>query len=177
MPLPGQPCGGLFPGRSHVGSRRSRRQSFAFGMRQDNNVTAEFKAHRQRIRTIEFTANQQIVSAGDDQIVRVTNPLDPKNSRSLPRHSSKFYATKLLSDNLIATSGSDNRIHIWQLTDLQELGSLRGHTGTVTSLDYSGNQLVSGSYDTHVRIWSAERNTSAVEQRHTELQGWSQKIK
>ncbi len=138
----------------------------------------EFNAHRKRIRSIEFAPDNMILSAGDDQVVRITDAVESQTSRSLPRHASKLYATALLDRNLIATAGSDNLIHIWQLSDLKKLGSLRGHTGTVTSLDYSGNQLVSGSYDTHVRIWSTEQHTSATPQRHTDLtNGWSQKLK
>ena len=97
--------------------------------------------------------------------------------RSFPRHASKLYATALLSDGLMATAGSDNRIHIWQLSNLQEAGTLNGHTGTVSCLDYSGGKLVSGSYDTHVRLWSTEQHTSVREQRHTQLlDGWNLKL-
>ena len=144
----------------------------------NDSQTTQFKAHRQRIRTIEFTSDNKIVSAGDDQVVRVTDPANTQLSRSLPRQSAKLYATKLMDNNLFATAGSDNRINIWQLDDLANVGTLRGHTGTVTSLAYSDSQLVSGSYDTHVRIWSAEQHTSAVQQRHTELHnGWNRKLK
>lgn len=138
---------------------------------------AQFKAHRQRIRSIDFS-NEMILSAGDDQRVVITNPINSSDVKVFPRQASKLYATALLTDGLLATAGSDNLIHVWQLSDLQEVGLLKGHTGTVSCLDFSGNKLVSGSYDTHVRLWSTEQHTSAPEQRHTDLgEGWNRKLK
>ncbi|MFT5302305.1 MAG: WD40 repeat protein [Mariniblastus sp.] len=139
---------------------------------------SEFKAHRQRIRSLDFTSDGKIVSASDDQFVKITDPANPTNIQSFRRHASKLYATALLGGDLIATGGSDNKIHIWQLKTKQELGTLSGHTGTVSCLDYSKSQLVSGSFDTHVRLWRTEQNTSAPDQRHTELgDGWNRSLK
>jgi WD40 repeat protein len=139
---------------------------------------ADLSAHRKRIRSIEFTPDHLILSAGDDQLVQISDPQRAQQVRSLPRHASKLYATAFLEDDLIATAGSDNQVHIWQLSDLRKLGSLRGHTGTITSLDFTGHRLVSGSYDTHVRLWSTEQHTAATQQRHTGLgHGWNQKLK
>ena len=123
---------------------------------------ADFKAHRRRIRSLRFTEDNTIVSAGDDQIVKFTNPLRPAESVALPRLSSKLYATELLPNNLVATSGSDNLIHVWDLTSRSEVGSLNGHTGTVSSMASNDRLLVSGSYDTTVRVWSIEGDSSAA---------------
>jgi len=91
---------------------------------------------------------------------------------------SKIYSTALLENNLLAVGGSDNQIHLWQLADLQKMGTLKGHTGTVACLDYAAHRLVSGSYDTQVRIWSAQRHTSVQDDRRTGLrQGWNRKLK
>jgi WD40 repeat protein len=143
----------------------------------DHTKLANFKAHRQRIRSLEFTPDQKIVSAGDDRIVRISDPLNPDTAQRLPRHAAKLYATALLSDGLVATAGSDNLIHIWQLSNQLEIGTLKGHTGTVTSLAYANGQLVSGSYDTHVRVWNTQQHTT-IEQRHTDLSnGWNPALK
>ena len=40
---------------------------------------------------------------------------------------------------------------------------LEGHTGTVSSLDWRGGVLVSGSYDTTVRIWRMSPATNNAE--------------
>ena len=82
---------------------------------QANRKLTQYKAHRQRIRTLEFTADNRILSAGDDQLVKICDPNNPADIRSLPRHASKLYATALMHDGLLATGGSDNRIHVWNL--------------------------------------------------------------
>ena len=128
----------------------------------DGSEVADFRAHRRRIRSLRFTDDNTIVSAGDDQIVKFTNPLRTTESVALPRLSSKLYATELLPNNLVATSGSDNMIHVWDLTSRSEIGSLNGHTGTVSCMASNDRLLVSGSYDTTVRVWTIEGDSSAA---------------
>jgi WD40 repeat protein len=141
--------------------------------------TAEYKAHRKRVRSLEFTANNLLVSGGDDQIVTIADPNNTKAMRQLPRLSSKLYSLQLLNQGMIATGGSNNRIQISRLSDGSAVGSLAGHTGTVSCLALTGDQLVSGSYDTQVRVWSPGLEVSAPQQiidRHTQLdQGWTNK--
>ena len=83
---------------------------------------------------------------------------------------------------MLATGGSDNHIHVWQLDQLLELGPLKAHTGTVSCLDFAAGKLVSGSYDTHVRVWQTEAHTAPAQRQtkligETEQNGWSQRIK
>ena len=132
-------------------------ERYAFWDVRSGQVVKQIQAHRQRIRSLRFTSANEIVSCGDDQIVRFSN-VQTGQSRALPRHSSKLFAVALLSDDLIATSGSDNRIHIWQISSTRKLGTLDGHTGTVSCLDVSGNQIASGAYDTEVRVWHFDPN-------------------
>ena len=138
----------------------------------------ESKPHRQRIRSIEFTPQNEIVSAGDDQRIYLINPLQrPDQPRAFPRNASKLYATALLNDGLLATGGSDNQITVWQLANLRQAGTLKGHTGTVSCLDFADNKLVSGSYDTQVRLWHTETYTSSPNPRHTQLKnGWNGRL-
>lgn len=129
---------------------------------------AELPLHRQRIRSLQFTPDLRIISASDDQFVRITSPFQTEDQQSLPRVSAKLFATALMDDDLLATAGSDNMIRIWEIGNQQMLGILRGHTGTVTTLNYSRKQLISGSYDTRIRIWTPERGT-VLHERTTEL--------
>ena len=60
---------------------------------------------------------------------------------------------------MVATAGSDNLIHLWDLTARRDLGQLPGHTGSVSALAYRDGVLVSGGFDTFVRIWQIPRAT------------------
>ena len=137
---------------------------------------AQQKIHRKRIRSLEFTSDGKVVSGSDDQTVAILDPDNPSFPTILPRLSSKLYAVQLLNAGLLATGGSDNRIHIWQWNDQKLVGTLGGHTGTVSCLDFSGGKLVSGSYDTHVRLWHAERLTQ-LPTPPNQFGGWSGRLK
>jgi WD40 repeat protein len=126
-------------------------------------VQTEFPAQRTRIRSIEYTDEGRVVSCGDDCIVKITDPSDVAGALELPRMNGKAYSAKLLSDNRLATGGSDDLIHIWDLKRLERIESLVGHTGTISCLDYSGTILASGSYDTQVRIWESRPRAAAIE--------------
>lgn len=69
--------------------------------------------------------------------------------------------------NLIATGGLDDKVFLWFVTTVNIKGDrdpdfhaveLNGHTDTVTSVgfNFNGQQLLSGSYDGSVIIWSVE---------------------
>lgn len=148
-----------------------------WSLTQDTRV-GQFKAHRQRIRSIEFTDDDQIFSCGEDQVVRLAD-FKKNTSIALPRHASKLYDVALLGEGLIATGGSDNKIHVWKMADKTHVGTLNGHTGTVATLDVVGTKLVSGSYDTLVRVWSMERQANnLINPRHKiSNSGWNRKLK
>ena len=124
----------------------------------------EFPAHRRRVRSLEFSEAGNLISAGDDQIVRVNNLQDASASFTLPRHAAKLFTVKVISPSIIATAGSDNRIHIWNLDSLSEINLLSDHTGTVADLDFEQGMLVSGSFDATVRIWTPDANELAIKE-------------
>ena len=116
-------------------------------------MVSEVKAHRRRIRSLEFSELGQLISASDDQMVKVIDPKTGEVDSSLPRSTAKLFSAKLLPGGLIAVGGTDNMIRIWNLGAQSEIGMLRGHTGTVSSMDAAPGILVSGSFDTQVRVW------------------------
>ena len=128
-------------------------------------LATQVKAHRRRIRSLQFTSDGQLVSVSDDQLVKVIDPKLGRVVSALPRQPSKLFAAKLLPGKKLATGGSDNQIRIWDLETQQEVGMLRGHTGTVSCLDSRNGMLVSGSYDTQVRLWQVPTEKQSLERR------------
>jgi WD40 repeat protein len=121
-------------------------------------IVHELPGHHHRVRSIEFTNDGEVIACGDDGAVRISNPQNPADDRSLPRRPGKIFAVKLISGNRIATGGSDDLIRIWDLGSTHEIDTLHGHVGTVSCLDAQGTMLVSGSYDTQIRVWTSEQN-------------------
>jgi WD40 repeat protein len=141
-------------------------------------LTSEFTAHRKRIRSIEFDSQGRVLSCGEDQMVRLTDSTAPREPVSLTRQSAKLFDVKLIADDVVATAGADNKIHIWRISDSYHVGALKGHTGTVSCLDVNSSQLVSGSYDTQVRVWTLQEGLNGQADRHTQLNpGWNGKLK
>lgn len=117
------------------------------------NVISEVKAHRRRVRSLQFDANDQLVSVSDDRMIKVIDPKAGVVDNTLPRQTAKLFSAQLLPGGMLAIGGSDNQIRVWKLDSGQEVGVLRGHTGTVSSLAFGQGVLVSGSFDTQVRVW------------------------
>lgn len=142
-------------------------------------MAAEYKVHQQRIRSLQFNSQRRILSCGDDQVVALTDPFQVSLNQQLPRQESRLFAVTLLDDRICATSGSDNRISIWNLETRELVGSLQGHTGTVSCLSSSDRLLISGSYDTQIRIWqrAAKVGQRTSPQFNGEDNGWSPRVR
>ena len=83
-------------------------------------------------------------------------------------------------------AGSDNKISIWNLGDMSGVGTLTGHTGTVSTLAAAEGVFVSGSFDTTVRIWKpeldafvrVEETVDVIADRQTRnTDGWRNQVK
>ena len=120
---------------------------------------ATFKNHRQRVRSLRFTEDRKILSVADDQRICLTDPMAPGAATRLPRQSGKLFAAQLLGNEFFATSGSNNLITLWSLSDMSSMGVLEGHTGTVSCLTAADGVFVSGGFDTTFRIWKPELDT------------------
>jgi WD40 repeat protein len=120
----------------------------------ENQLVRENKAHAQRIRAIAFAQeDSQLISGSEDRTVRVWNWRTDDQSYALPPQSAKILAMVSCGPQVLATAGSDNIIRLWDLSTRQELGQLTGHTGSVSALAFQDGILVSGGFDTFLRIW------------------------
>lgn len=140
-------------------------------------TATRIEAHRRRIRSLTINQAGRIISCGDDQLIKVTVLNQPTQQRTLPRHGAKLYALAALPGNVLATGGSDNQIHLWRLSGTESLGTLHGHTGTVSCLDFQNGRLVSGSFDTQVRVWNIKRDFVASLRNAKPSGRWSGKLK
>src|SRR5262249_44632981 len=58
---------------------------------------------------------------------------------------------------LLACKGPDNTVQVWDVAAGKEIGSFKGHEGTIAALAFTpdGKRLASGSGDTTVLVWNA----------------------
>ena len=118
----------------------------------------DIQAHRQRIRSVAFSPDStRFTSTGEDRTIRIWNSADGTNHLTLTNDGAKVLSLVYCTPRLIATGGTDNQIRFWDLDRRAEAGRLAGHTGSVASLAVAGDSLVSGSFDTTVRVWQWRR--------------------
>ena len=125
------------------------------------------------IRTVLFTPDgRQLVSAGDDKVIRVWDLDGERTVRTLrgqigDASRGKIYALALSPDATLLAAGGRMRepgegthpIRLYDFRTGEIIALLDGHEGAVLSLEFSrdGHYLVSGSTDHTAIIWDVER--------------------
>jgi WD40 repeat protein len=81
----------------------------------------------------------------------------------------------VLSSGYLATGGLDNMIYVWDTTlitpnnTIIPLYNCTGHTQGISSLTVSlTGSLISGSFDTSIRIWSSSGTVTSTLSGHTQ---------
>lgn len=123
----------------------------------NGNVLIDFTAHTQRIRDLAISSDgTYLATCGEDRKV-VISTTTGEQVFELPRQTAKVMTLVFCGPNQLATGGSDNLVHIWDLNTRQEIESLKGHTGTIAVLAYHNDVLLSSGYDTTVRVWNRQK--------------------
>lgn len=118
---------------------------------------AHVPLHRDRIHTAAFSADGQVItSVGEDRRLVRYDLLSGKTTLDRELKGAKLRSLCLINDYLIAAAGANNTIHIYDALADEELGKLTGHSGSVAVMCSCADRLVSGSFDTTVRLWKLE---------------------
>ena len=123
------------------------------------NELITFHAHDDRITTIHFSPDSQIIaSASWDNTVKLWNlqgeelaVLGGDNGYTDPVTDVSFAP----NTEMLVSSSYDNTIKLWTF-DGELLHTLKGHTSTVTDIDFNaaGDQLIAASADQTLTVWS-----------------------
>ncbi len=139
-------------------------------------MLTEFSGHDAPVHTARFSpTGLEVVSGGEDGSLLVWKPADvqpvdlaariaglpePKPAcRALDGHDATVNDVAYSADGrLIASSGDDNVLKIWDASSGSLIKTLRGHGGRVRSCDFSpdGRFLVSGGHDAQAKVWSLD---------------------
>ena len=111
-------------------------------------------AHGSGVNDIAALSNGLVVSAGQDQTVRIVDFEDPERVLVFDLHTAPVDAVIELADGRIASAGSDG-IYVWSLDGLgQDHIRLNGHRGrTLSLLGLPNDRLLSTAADGRVRLW------------------------
>ena len=97
-------------------------------------------------------------------MIHIRNATSGDELFSLSSRPAKVLSVVLYADRRLATAGSDNKVRLWDLATKRQIDQLDGHSGSVTALVCHENLLISGSYDTTVRLWTTGRDADQGKQ-------------
>jgi WD40 repeat protein len=123
----------------------------------------ELPAGVERIRAIAYSPDgSKIVAVGHGRVATVWNAHTGEKVSEFSCRSAKVHSLVFCGNDLIATGGTDNTIRVWDLNSRTERFALTGHAGTVSALacGLTTGVIVSGSYDTTVRVWTFDAGGS-----------------
>lgn len=119
-------------------------------------IQLEISAGIGRLRTLAYLPDgAKLASAGEGREICIWDASTGEQLQKLNCRSGKVLSMVVCGENLVATGGSDNVVRIWNWQTRSEADRLLGHTGSVATLafDATSGVIVSGSYDTTVRVW------------------------
>jgi WD40 repeat protein len=130
---------------------------------------SDVQVSSRRICALAYSPDGKLLAAaGQQRIVRLLEASSGKALADLPARHGEVMTLCFCGPDTLASAGSGNVIHLWNVASRQEQCQLVGHTGSVTTLvfDRVAERLISGSYDTTVRLWDLKsQNQEKVTQR------------
>ncbi len=115
------------------------------------------QASARRVCALAYSADGKILAiGGKDRIVRLLDTSTGKIMADLPERPGEVLSLCFCGSNFLASAGSGNVIHLWDVALRQERCRLIGHTGSVTTMvfEQGAATLVSGGFDTTIRLWN-----------------------
>uniref|UniRef100_A0AC35UI78 F-box domain-containing protein n=1 Tax=Rhabditophanes sp. KR3021 TaxID=114890 RepID=A0AC35UI78_9BILA len=117
----------------------------------------ELRGHQNHVITCLHVHTNIIVTCGDDNTLKIWDPVDGSCRFTLDRHSGGVWTSELSPDGKILISGSTDRtVKVWNTETGQLIHELTGHSSTVRCMALNKKILVTGSRDCTLRVWNIE---------------------
>ncbi|MCH7988460.1 MAG: hypothetical protein IID46_04825, partial [Planctomycetes bacterium] len=160
------------------------RKSIAFGSADnsisisnlaDGKVMKTLSGHSGQVTGLQFSSDgTKLFSSSLDKSIRVWNVADGKQLGQFTTPSPVNDLALNKDESQVISAGADNLLRVWKLPAVAEAASkpileIKGHTKAVTSVELispAGTQIVSGSEDGTVRIWTLSNGKQARSMNH-----------
>ncbi len=121
----------------------------------------DINAMRRRVWSVVFTPDSKLLVAGESELISLFEPTGGQLIKRFENRDGKTRAMTWLDGEQFAVANTDNTIRLFSRQSSQPHTVITGHTGSIATLDYRDRTLISGSFDTTVRIWSLHQQSTA----------------
>ena len=123
----------------------------------DNKHLTDIDGDSRRVRAVAFSPDSSLLATGGEgPFIMLWNPQTGKLIRIFSERPGKTFSLTFCGNEFLASGESDNMVRLWDSSTGQNIATLSGHTGTISTMIYESTtqQLVTGSFDASVRFWT-----------------------
>lgn len=147
---------GILAAACEGGSIQYWNKGVMMGVRVGDATPNVLRGHQGPVTAVAWTSGALLASAGADQKILLWKVPDSKVVQTLNAGAVVRALAMAPDGKLLASSGDESVIQLWDAASGKPGLKLAGHTDWVLSLAFStdGKQLASGGYDGMVRLWN-----------------------
>lgn len=143
-----------------------------------NGKTTTLSTGSGAVRSLSFSSDSQLLLTANEKTLTLWHVESGEKALTVESSIAVNEATLVGGTQFVAAAGSDNKVHVWKLSQTDDAWSadahkqLEGHGAAVTSVDAAPPaegkpvQLVSGSADGTVRQWQLPEGNQVREMKH-----------
>lgn len=121
----------------------------------------DINAMRRRVWSVVFSPDSKVLVGGESEQISLFDPTSGQLIRQYENRDGKTRAMTWIGGDQFAVANTANTIRLFSRHSPQPHAIIAGHTGSIATLDYRDRTLISGSFDTTVRIWNLDQESTA----------------
>lgn len=98
--------------------------------------------------------NDMLISAGIDDTIRIWDMKQLECISTLYGHENRVRQVKLLGNDRIISVSDDHTIKVWDMRTGSCISTLKGHESPISTIAISENEVITGSEDKTIKIWT-----------------------